>query len=358
MTSNDNKKKARRLQQENPGMKYTEALRHVEAGTGADLIHFGTSLEDGRGIFFDISGRSTTGPTTLMDERRDLIPSGKTRMDPDALTRETRDDPISVSLHGTIKPTEETRADLSGILNRLDPEGRAPWPLHVGDDIADWTPAVLFPLENDGNLAVCGPSSAGHTRTLRTLARSALGEGWSVSVAGTKADEFRDLRERHPQRVTALPGGRFVSEEERQAFLEGMTPGTEQEPRLVIIDNGDYLFDSVPKRMGEEWVEALENLMTHPCTAVVLQSTSLNHELIPARITRHLNARLLLGHSAKHMQRVVFRNVVPQETFDAFDFDQPAWTDTVTDRGRGVLWDGERLMHVLSTHLGFPEGQG
>lgn len=32
MASNDNKKKARRLQQENPGMKYTEALRRVEAG--------------------------------------------------------------------------------------------------------------------------------------------------------------------------------------------------------------------------------------------------------------------------------------------------------------------------------------
>lgn len=354
MASNDNKKKARRLQQKNPGMKYTEALRRVEAGAGGDLIHFGISLEDGRDVFFDFSRQSTTGPTILMDEWHDLTPSGKTWMDLEAPARETRDDPASVSVHGTIKSTAETRADLSGTLNRLTPRGRAPWPLHVGDDLSDWTPAVLFPLENDGNLAVCGPSNAGHTRTLHALARSALREGWNVSVVGTKADEFRDLRERHPQRVSALPGGRFVSEEEGRAFVEGTTPGTAREPRLVIIDNGDYFFDSVPKRMGEEWVGALESLMTHPYTAVALQSTFLNRKLIPARIIRHLNARLLLGHSAKHMQGVVFRDVVPQETLDAFDFSQPTWTGTAADRARGVLWDGERLQHV---HVAGLDGQ-
>lgn len=44
MASNDNKKKARRLQQENPGMKYTEALRQVESGGVSNLDPKGPEL--------------------------------------------------------------------------------------------------------------------------------------------------------------------------------------------------------------------------------------------------------------------------------------------------------------------------
>lgn len=44
MASNDNKKKARRLQQENPGMKYTEALRQVESDGVSNLDPKGPEL--------------------------------------------------------------------------------------------------------------------------------------------------------------------------------------------------------------------------------------------------------------------------------------------------------------------------
>lgn len=364
MASNDNKKKARRLQQENPGMKYTEALRRVEAETGRILI--GRSLEGGTPVFLDpraprhevrgipreksvakaLEGLkpAESQEKVILDEWHELRPSGEYRAMIDGMIRRSR----------APRPVMQS---LSDIIDRLDSGGREPWPLYVGDDLSDWTPLALFPLENDGNLAVCGPSGAGHTATLRALARSALGEGWAVSIVGTKADEFRDLRERHPQRVTTLPGGRFVSEEEGRAFVEGMTPGTAREPRLVIIDNGDYLFDSATGSRGEEWVDALENLMAHPHTAVVLQSTFLDRRRIPAQIIRHLNSRLLLGHSPEQMQRNVFRDVVPPDSFDAFDFNQPAWTGTIADRGRGVLWDGERLVRILHDPLDLQGGR-
>lgn len=374
MASTRTKNLARAIQRANPGMKYTEALRHAEAGrivldpmapltealadlhraAGVDVTPI--SLHDpSESVRFDPLRVAPAEPReVLLDEWHDMRPSEESRAILDKIIRQARSPRTRRIEEGSLRLNKQS---LSDIIDRLDSGGREPWPLYVGDDLSDWTPLALFPLENDGNLAVCGPSGAGHTATLRALARSALGEGWTVSIVGTKADEFRDLRERHPQRVTTLPGGRFVSEEEGRAFVEGMTPGTAREPRLFIIDNGDYLFDSARGSRGEEWVDALENLMTHPHTAVVLQSTFLDRRRIPAQIIRHLNSRLLLGHSPEQMQRNVFRDVVPPDSFDAFDFNQPEWTGTMADRGRGVLWDGERLVRILHDPLDLQGGR-
>lgn len=106
MTSNDNKKKARKLQQENPGMKYTEALRHAEAGMGADLIHFGTSLEDGKSQFFDVNADSYV-----------LIGSGKGKHG------------FRVDEHHDLNPTEETRALLDGLAR----QARSTWRISQND---------------------------------------------------------------------------------------------------------------------------------------------------------------------------------------------------------------------------------
>lgn len=65
-------------------MKYTEALRRTEAGTDANLLRLGTSLQDGKPQFFDVnadnhilvgSGKGKHG--FRIDERYDVTPSAE-----------------------------------------------------------------------------------------------------------------------------------------------------------------------------------------------------------------------------------------------------------------------------------------
>lgn len=335
MASNDNKKKARRLQQENPGMKYTEALRRVEAGD--------ESFDPALSLRFPMVP-SDKALEHLRKIREHLGPDGS---DEDALSLEW--DPKSgevVVLNRSSDRRDILKAlpahSLSDIVDRLDVGGRAPWPVQAGDYTDDWTPAVLYPLEDTGNLAVCGNALAGHTTFLRSLADSAVAQGWAVTVMGGKGDEYKSLRERHPRKVGTLPGGVFLSEAEVEAFYAQMRPGTAKEPRLLIVDNGSYFFEATGEREGEpEWVGHLEALMTDPYTAVVVQVSRLAS--IPARLRERFGSRVLLGHSPRAAQKSVFGDVVPREVLGSFDFDQPAWTKTVADRGRGVLWDGREL---------------
>lgn len=337
MASNDNKKKARRLQQENPGLKYTEALRHIEAGGRDDSVLFGRSLENGEPTFVDLSTPRLewdpkTGETIALDEAHHLRPSEKSAGVVEHMARLAR-------RGGHDKRPSLAVQRLSDLIDNFDTGGRAPWPVRAGDYTDDWTPAVLYPLENRGSLAVCGNAMAGHTTYLRSLAGSALVEGWVVTVVGGKGDEYRRLREQSPWRVNTVP---IPEVGEIQALLAGVEPGTASAPRLLVIDNGSYLFEGADE--DAKWMETLARLAAHPHTAVVLQIARLS--AIPARLREHFRSRALLGRASHSQQKAVFGDVAPAEVLDSFDFDQPAWSGTSADRGRGVLWDGRELRHM------------
>lgn len=431
MASNDNKKKARRLQQENPGMKYTEALRRVEAGdesfdpalslrfpmvpsdkalehlrkigehlgpdgSDEDALSLEWDPKSGEVVVLNKAHRTDASQKESRETLEELLRQGRTntegteqvgdeggektarwlqRVNPGMSHAEALRIAKQEAPSGHVQAVDEwavvntalrrkhldrmirqsrrssDRRDilkalpvqsLSDIVDRLDVGGRAPWPVQAGDYTDDWTPAVLYPLEDTGNLAVCGNALAGHTTFLRSLADSAAAQGWAVTVMGGKGDEYKSLRERHPRKVGTLPGGVFLSEAEVEAFYAQMRPGTAKEPRLLIVDNGSYFFEATGEREGEpEWVGHLEALMTDPYTAVVVQVSRLAS--IPARLRERFGSRVLLGHSPRAAQESVFGDVVPREVLGSFDFDQPAWTKTVADRGRGVLWDGREL---------------
>lgn len=337
MASNDNKKKARWLQKANPGMKYTEALRLAQETPPSGHIQM---LDEW--ALIARAGTDTPSPHIEWDPKTGVVALHESyHMRPREKSAGAVERMARLARRGghDEKPTVPVQR-LSDIIDRLDTGGRAPWPLQVGNDLSDWTPAVLYPLETSGNLAVVGNALNGHTNTLRHLVNGAVSQGWVITAMGPKGDEFRDLCERHPGKVTALSCGRFITEEEREAFLREARPGTASEPRLLVIDNGSYLFEGADE--GEEWVDGLEWLMAHPHTAVVLQITRLSP--LPARLRQRLNARLLLGHTPKAMQASVFEDVVPRELFDSLDFSSQAGSPL--GRGRGVLWDGERLQHV------------
>lgn len=65
MTSNDLSKKARSIQRANPGMKYTEALRHAKAGVREGSVLLGTSGNGKTPVFIDPASE------TLMFDHQD-----------------------------------------------------------------------------------------------------------------------------------------------------------------------------------------------------------------------------------------------------------------------------------------------
>ena len=137
-----------------------------------------------------------------------------------------------------------------------------------------------------------------------------------------------------------------LEQNEIRPFVEGITPGTEHQPRLVVIDNGDHFFADEPEwDGGNEWLDALKVLLSHPYTAVAIQSLAFWDRVIPTEITNSLESRLLLGKAPSSLRRKAFAGFVPTETLGAFDFNVPTESDPM-GQGEAVLWDGEHLQHA------------
>lgn len=307
MASNDDKKKTRELLASNSGMKYTEALRQVQA-----------------------KHNTRSGQSQFSEEA------------------------IPFSEHFTLWPSAEART----LVNEVARKGRSLSPedqsiLTMPGTTLGGQPIYLDLLNPASkNLVVCGNAMAGHTTVLRALATNAVSKGWVISRVDPKGGEYRNIRTasdavNSPRGEGNVAGG-VLDGDAARAFIENeIVPGTESQPRLVVIDNGDYAFVSeLGPREEDGWKAALARLVNDRNTAVVIQCTLPVFRLLPGTVLSGLRSRLILGNSPRHAQSVTFGGFVPEETLETFDFDQPAWTNTKADQGRGVLWDGERLQHV------------
>lgn len=195
MTSNDNKKKARKLQQENPGMKYTEALRHVETGTGTDLIHSWTSPESGKPHFFDVNADSHV-----------LVGSGKGKHG------------FHVDEYHDVSPTEESRAMLDGLVR----QARTAWRVR------------------QNNFLVARTFLGIGTRYVRVdpaiLEGDVMGESGDMKWVGYCATE----------------------EQARQAWRFLGSPGDEESlvPLFMSLESNQFVIRD--RSLGRDWVEAVE----------------------------------------------------------------------------------------------------
>lgn len=301
MSSTDTKKIARAIQEENPGMKYTEALRIAQA-----------------------QAQGATPP------KQDDVP-------------------LDEALEATL---EAVRAYMD-----LDP-----WEVEkLRRQESAWrAEQANQPARSTGiTIAVAGPTASGKTHFLRSVVRAFVGTECRVSIVDIKGDSFRDFRQ-----VTANGGvqvhtvrdnapdahASWVEPHVARAFIEGLVLGSESHPHLVVIDDGDALFEDPDLTTGERkrLVTALERLILSPHTSLAFQSHSFDRALIPGHLFMACDVHLLLGRSSKQAREAFFGGVVSAEELEAFDIDSIGWTgNPLKDVGKGMSWEGEGLLPVV-----------
>lgn len=207
----------------------------------------------------------------------------------------------------------------------------------------------------DLNIAIAGHTASGKTHFLRSLVTRFLDKGWWVSIADLKGDSFSDFRKITSVgrgRVNSVrndvldPSGSWVYESEARDFIQGLAPGHKLQPHLVVIDDGDSLFEDpdLTPEQREKLTNALEHLMLDPHTIVAFQSNRFSPNIIPGSLFQHCGARVLLGKSTKLAQRSFFGGVVPADELESFELDSREWTgDLKKDAGLGIIWEGDKL---------------
>lgn len=346
MPSTHAKRRARDLMKANPGMKYTEALRHAAQ---ADLTKHGT----GRWSHPDLNRASpqaliSTGLRSFGNGSEDqpLRASEILRLAalPDSGVTAV---PLANGAHLITQQNTGTshvvsaKSGNNAITQAFFDKARSTPPKDSGDLMLGASSGSAMQ-----NVGVFGHTGAGASSVMRQMAKRALSMDMEVVV------------------FDALPGYSAITEGPlghdvylASDFAGGYDPATAY-PLLMRIEPGSVetpllvIFDSFPvfaeawAKMGEGWVKKIEDLMRDPRTIVVINAHQSSRVNIPHPIMARAAFRVLLGRSDEEGYLSTFRDLVPEATLESFDRDNPTWQGATP--GRGIYWDGRHLTNFHS----------